>query len=178
LANNCVGAATEQLTCTGIDLMSRFLRLLQPGGAAMKLYDSAFSPFARKVRLVLEHKGLSFEAVDGLLKSSHDDLKAVNGRVEVPALVDGDIVVVNSADIVAFLEHRYPEKPVYPPRRCRTRARARLGAGSRHADRRDLDQHLVLALGGAARRHAGRSLGSSSQGVGAGLCQAGAGSRQ
>ncbi len=80
----------------------------------MKLYDSAFSPFARKVRLVLEHKGLSFEAVDGLLKSSHDALKAVNGRVEVPALVDGNIVVVNSSDIVAYLEHRYPDKPVYP----------------------------------------------------------------
>ncbi len=27
----------------------------------LKLYDSAFSPFARKVRMVLEHKGLEFE---------------------------------------------------------------------------------------------------------------------
>lgn len=80
----------------------------------MKLYDSAFSPFARKVRLVLEHKGLAFEAVDGLLKSSHDALKSINGRAEVPALLDGDIVVVNSADIVAYLEFRYPDKPVYP----------------------------------------------------------------
>ena len=80
----------------------------------MKLYDSAFSPFARKVRMVLEHKGLPFEAVDGLLKSSHAALQAVNGRVEVPVLVDGDITVVNSADIVAYLEFRYPEKPVYP----------------------------------------------------------------
>ena len=25
------------------------------------LYDNAFSPFARKVRMVLEHKGLAFE---------------------------------------------------------------------------------------------------------------------
>jgi glutathione S-transferase len=78
------------------------------------LYDSAFSPFARKVRMVLEHKGLDFEAVDGLLKSNHDALKAVNGRIEVPVLVDGDLVVVNSADIVAYLEFRYPAKPVYP----------------------------------------------------------------
>ena len=78
------------------------------------LYDNAFSPFARKVRMVLEHKGLAFEAVDGLLRSNHDALKAVNGRVEVPALLDGEVVVVNSADIVAYLEFRYPEKPVYP----------------------------------------------------------------
>jgi glutathione S-transferase len=80
----------------------------------MKLYDSAFSPFARKVRMVLEHKGLQFDAVDGLLRSNHGALKAVNGRIEVPVLVDGDIVVVNSADIVSYLETSYPEKPVYP----------------------------------------------------------------
>jgi glutathione S-transferase len=80
----------------------------------MKLYDSAFSPFARKVRMVLEHKGLEFQAVDGLLRSNHAALKAVNGRIEVPALVDGDITVVNSADIVSYLEHRHPAKPVYP----------------------------------------------------------------
>src|ERR1700751_1952671 len=83
-------------------------------GAMIKLYDSAFSPFARKVRMVLDHKGLDCETVDGLLKSNHDALKAVNGRIEVPALVDGDIVVVNSPDIVAYLEHRYPQMPVYP----------------------------------------------------------------
>ena len=80
----------------------------------IKLYDSAFSPFARKVRMVLDHKGLSYEAVDGLLKSSHGALKAVNGRVEVPVLVDGDIVVVNSPDIVAYLDERYPANPIYP----------------------------------------------------------------
>ena len=80
----------------------------------IKLYDSAFSPFARKVRMVLEHKGLDFEVVDGLLKSNHEALKAVNGRIEVPALVDDDISVVNSADIVRYLEFRYPSKPVYP----------------------------------------------------------------
>ncbi|MGA9321729.1 MAG: glutathione S-transferase family protein [Xanthobacteraceae bacterium] len=80
----------------------------------IKLYDSAFSPFARKVRMVLDHKGFSYEAVDGLLKSNHGALKAVNGRVEVPVLVDGDIVVVNSPDIVAYLDERYPANPVYP----------------------------------------------------------------
>jgi glutathione S-transferase len=80
----------------------------------IKLFDSAFSPFARKVRMVLDYKGLSYDAVDGLLKSNHGALKAVNGRIEVPVLVDGDIVVVNSPDIVAYLDERYPDNPVYP----------------------------------------------------------------
>jgi glutathione S-transferase len=80
----------------------------------LELYDSPFSPFARKVRMVLAHKGLAHEAVDGLRKSNHEALRAVNGRVEVPVLVDGDVVVVNSADIVAYLEFRHPSHPVYP----------------------------------------------------------------
>jgi glutathione S-transferase len=80
----------------------------------IKLYDSAFSPFARKVRMVLEFKGLNYETVDGLLRPNHEALQAVNGRIEVPALVDDDVVVTNSADIVAYLDHRYPAKRVYP----------------------------------------------------------------
>ena len=40
----------------------------------MRLYDNAFSPFARKVRIVLDHKGLAYEALDGLAKVNHDAL--------------------------------------------------------------------------------------------------------
>jgi glutathione S-transferase len=80
----------------------------------LKLYDNAFSPFARKVRLVLEHKGLDFEAVDGIRKSAHDALARVNGRVEVPALEHDGLVIVNSADIVAYLDRVFPERPVHP----------------------------------------------------------------
>jgi glutathione S-transferase len=72
---------------------------------------------------VLEHKGLAFKAVDGLLKSNHDALRAVNGRVEVPALVDGDIV--------AYLKHRYPQKSVYP---AEPAARVHARAWDRTAD--------------------------------------------
>jgi glutathione S-transferase len=82
--------------------------------AAMKLYDNAFSPFARKVRMALEHKGLRAEIVDGLRKDNRELLAAVNGRVEVPTLVDGDVTVINSSDIVGYLDHRYPEKPLLP----------------------------------------------------------------
>ena len=80
----------------------------------IKLYDSAFSPFARKVRMTLEYKALNYEVVDGLLKSNHAALKDVNGRIEVPVLADDGIVVVNSSDIVAYLDYRYPSKTVYP----------------------------------------------------------------
>ena len=78
------------------------------------LYDNAFSPFARKVRMVLEHKGLAFEGVDALAPERRDALAKVNPRLEVPVLDDDGLVIVNSADIVAYLEQRHPERPVYP----------------------------------------------------------------
>jgi glutathione S-transferase len=78
------------------------------------LYDNPFSPFARKVRMVLEWKRLAFETIDGLAPAGHARLAAVNPRVEVPVLVEDGLVVVNSPQIVAYLEHRYPERPVYP----------------------------------------------------------------
>lgn len=80
----------------------------------MTLLDNPFSPFARKVRLVLLLKELEFEVIDGLIKSNHQRLANINGRAEVPSLIDGDIVVTNSSDIVSYLEAQYPEKPLYP----------------------------------------------------------------
>lgn len=80
----------------------------------MILYDSAFSPFARKVRLVLSLKDLEVECVDALDHQGLDALRKINSRLEVPALVDDELVVVNSADIVAYLEHRYPQNSVLP----------------------------------------------------------------
>lgn len=79
----------------------------------MKLYDNAFSPFARKVRLVLDHKGLEYETLNGLAKKNHAELKSKNSRVEVPALMDQGHTISNSEHIIAYLEHAYPDKPVY-----------------------------------------------------------------
>jgi glutathione S-transferase/RNA polymerase-associated protein len=88
-------------------------------------FTNAFSPFARKVALALEYKGLEFESVDGLAHANKERLTAANPRAEVPVLVDGDVTVVNSSDIVAYLDLKYPERPVYPSRlKARVEARA------------------------------------------------------
>src|SRR5215471_19309073 len=78
------------------------------------LYDSAFSPFARKVRLVLDVKGIEYDVVDGLALANRDALAKVNGRVEVPTLVHDGVVVVGSSDIVQYLERLFPSPGVYP----------------------------------------------------------------
>ena len=49
----------------------------------LTLYDNPFSPFARKVRMVLRFKGLEFESIDALALNEHDGLVEVNPRAEV-----------------------------------------------------------------------------------------------
>ena len=91
----------------------------------LTLFSNGFSPFARKVAMALAYKGLEFETVDGLKHANHERLLAVNPRAEVPVLVDGDITVVNSSDILAHLDLAYPERPIYPADlKARVEARA------------------------------------------------------
>lgn len=80
----------------------------------LTFYDNAFSPFARKVWLALELKKLPYVAVDGLLVKNRDALAKVNGRVEVPAIDHDGVVVVGSADIVAYLERVAPAPRLHP----------------------------------------------------------------
>jgi glutathione S-transferase len=78
------------------------------------LYDNPFSPFARKVRMALGFKEVPYESIDALALAEHARLHAVNRRAEVPVLVDGDVTVVDSADIVAYLEDRFPTPALLP----------------------------------------------------------------
>lgn len=81
---------------------------------AITLYGSWISTFARKVATALELKGLPYEHVDALTKESRTELQRLNPRAEVPVLKDGDITVVNSSDILQYLDWQYPELPLYP----------------------------------------------------------------
>ena len=80
----------------------------------LTLYDNPFSPFARKVRLVLHVKGVPFESIDALALALQPRLLRVNPRGEVPVLVDDGVTVVDSADIAAHLEDRFPTPPLLP----------------------------------------------------------------
>jgi glutathione S-transferase len=88
------------------------------------LYDNPFSPFARKVRMVLRFKEVAFQSIDALAVNERERLLAVNPRAEVPVLVEGEVSVVDSADIVAYLEDRFPT-PTLLPSSPELRAKAR-----------------------------------------------------
>lgn len=94
------------------------------------LYGSPISTFARKVAIGLELKGLPYNLVDALTPDRREQLRRLNPRLEVPVLTDGDLVIVNSSDILQYLDWRYPEQPLYPAaieERVVARAFERLG---------------------------------------------------
>ena len=96
---------------------------------ALVLYTSWFSPFARKVAIALELKGLAYQAIDALTREFRPELQRVNPRIEVPVLIDDEITVVNSSDILQYLDWRYPSPSLYPesiPERVAARALERL----------------------------------------------------
>ena len=88
------------------------------------LHDNPFSPFARKVRMALDFKQVAFQSIDALALGEHERLMAVNPRGEVPVLIDGELTVVGSADIAAYLEDRFPT-PTLLPSSPELRAKAR-----------------------------------------------------
>lgn len=84
----------------------------------MKLYG--FGP-TRSLRALwgLKELGAEFELIPvNLLAGEHQrpDFLALNPAGKVPVLVDGDLVITESAAIVLYLAEKYPEKGLMPAR--------------------------------------------------------------
>lgn len=80
-------------------------------------YAGSGSPYAWRVWLALEAKTLPYEL--RMLSFSKGEHKtpaylALNPRGKVPALVDDGAVITESSAIVAYLEEKYPDKPLLP----------------------------------------------------------------
>jgi len=93
----------------------------------MKLFSFATSPYARKVRIVLDYKGVPYEACERCYSLDRkEDLQAASRRAEVPVLtLDNGRTIYDSTIICEFLEQVYPDPPVYP-KDAWERARMRL----------------------------------------------------
>jgi len=77
---------------------------------SLSLCYTALSPFCRKVRMAMECKGLAFTLVQ---VNDPKKLPAWNPRAEVPVLIDSETIVCNSPDILAYLDRRFPDHPLY-----------------------------------------------------------------
>lgn len=92
------------------------------------LYEHPLSPYAQKVKIALDEKGVPYEArmpvALGTGQPDREFLKS-NPRGEVPSLIDGDVAVFDSTIILEYIEDKWPEPPLLPPA-PEARARARM----------------------------------------------------
>ena len=106
------------------------------------LWHIRFSHFNEKARWALDWKGIAHER-RAVLPGKHVGVaKRLAGTQTLPILKIGDLVIADSAEIIAELERRQPEPPLYP---ADPDLRARALA---------LEQHFGAELGPAIRRAA------------------------
>jgi glutathione S-transferase len=79
-----------------------------------KVYGNIVSPYARKVYLTLEWKGLPFEAIEVLPHAESLPFAEISPLGKIPAFEDDRIRISDSSVICDYLESRYPEPPIYP----------------------------------------------------------------
>jgi glutathione S-transferase len=81
------------------------------------LYDSVDSPHARRIRILLREKSLSWQtvAVD-MTRLAHKapDFLAINPNGELPVLRHGGRVICDSQLIAEYLDRTYRGNPLYP----------------------------------------------------------------
>jgi glutathione S-transferase len=80
-------------------------------------YDSGSCPYAQRVWLALEEKGLEYETVRVDLANRTQEFTDLYRSVslddhlgKVPVLIDGDKKLIESSPIVEYLDHRFPSQ--------------------------------------------------------------------
>lgn len=73
-----------------------------------KLFFTTGSPFARAVRIVLHEKGLDYERAETASTPSVEERSRTSATLQVPALIDGDLHLWDSAVIIEYLMKSYP----------------------------------------------------------------------
>ena len=81
------------------------------------VYEHPLSPYAQKVKIALDEKGIAYEArmptAIGSGQPDHAFLKS-NPRGEVPSLLDGDASIFDSTIILEYIEDKWPTPPMLP----------------------------------------------------------------
>lgn len=78
----------------------------------MKLYNLESCPYCKMVRDKLDQLGLEYETVEvPSYRGSRKEVFEVSGQYLVPVLVDGDRVLDDEDEIIAYLNEKYGQRP-------------------------------------------------------------------
>jgi len=81
----------------------------------LRVYSMVFCPYAKRARLVVKVKNLPHDIVNINLQSKPDWYLKIHPKGQVPSLLDGDKIVIESLDIADYLDEKYPtDSPLYP----------------------------------------------------------------
>jgi len=79
-----------------------------------RIIGSYLSPFVRKVLVVLELKGISYEIDPIVPFFGNDQFTKLSPLRRIPVLVDDQVTLSDSSIICQYLEDRYPSPSLYP----------------------------------------------------------------
>ena len=81
------------------------------------VYEHPLSPFAQKVKIALDEKGIAYETRMPVgIGSGQPDTLFLNSnpRGEVPSLIDGEVSIFDSTIILEYIEDKWPAPPLLP----------------------------------------------------------------
>lgn len=83
---------------------------------SITLYGAPFSPFVRKVRLALKHKGIDYKLIPVMPIGDDQpaEFTANSPLGKIPLLHTGKIWLPDSSVICAWLDRVHPERPLLP----------------------------------------------------------------
>lgn len=84
----------------------------------MQVYRIPFSTNVERVALAAGHKGVEIDWVD-VDPADRGEVERVSGQPLVPVLVEDGEVVVDSTEILRYLESRMPDPPLFPGEQAR-----------------------------------------------------------
>lgn len=100
------------------------MSVIERGRSLITIYSEKESFNSHRIRYLLATKNINCKIIDVDRNNMPEDLLARGDDVEIPALVDRDMLLYGISVITEYLDERYPHPPLMPPDPM-TRARLR-----------------------------------------------------
>lgn len=106
----------------------------------LQLYQYEVCPYCCKVKSVLDYKKIPYEKIE-VNPMTHEELAGNHAALEhdkVPVVIDGGKTLIESNDIIRYLDEKYPKKPIF--------AKAKAAAAKQDEWVKFADEELVQIL--------------------------------